>query len=159
MTLRYRRVVVARQFVFESLDVLQRAGLDGLEALVLWLARSERTDYAVTRCWVPLQRSEQSRLGLHLRVDAPELERLDQELYRTGETLIAQVHSHPTLPYHSDLDDARPVVTEVGCLSLVVPYLGFATAADLASWAVYRLQPDGFQRMNPTEINAVIQLR
>ena len=53
--------------------------------------------------------------------------------------LVAQVHSHPSFPYHSDTDDRYPMVTIEGGLSIVVPLFGFCAMTDLRSCAVFRL--------------------
>ena len=79
-----------------------------------------------------------------MRVEADELHRLNVWLYENAERLAIQVHSHPTEAFHSDTDDAYPIVTTLGGLSLVVP--------DFARYgvrgpetALYRLSSAGWQ--------------
>jgi len=75
-------------------------------------------------------------------VDGPELHRINVWLYEHEMTLIAQIHSHPTDAYHSETDDAIPIITTPGGLSLVVP--DFARGpADLTTYAIFRLSESG----------------
>jgi hypothetical protein len=53
-------------------------------------------------------------------------------------SLIAQIHSHPTRAYHSETDDAYPIITKIGGISIVVPDFA-AGDIDLKRWAIYRL--------------------
>lgn len=146
-----RHVRVPRALALRTLDLVQEPGLSGLESLVLWLARFAGTDAVVSDVWQPRQSSSRSRDGLHLHVDGDELARLNEMLYRTGQTLLAQVHTHPLLPYHSDLDDARPVVTEEGAFSIVLPFFGFISLTDLSACAVYQIEDGGFVPLTPSE--------
>lgn len=146
-----RHVRVPRALALRTLDLMQEPGLSGLESLVLWLARFVGTDAVLSDIWQPRQSSRRSRDGLHLHVAGEELARLNEMLYRTGQTLLAQVHTHPLLPYHSDLDDARPIVTEEGAFSIVLPFFGFTSLSDLSACAVYRIEDGGFVRLAPSE--------
>jgi hypothetical protein len=87
---------------------------------------------------IPAQNSYQLESGLLYSVPGEELFRINKLLYEHQLTLIAQVHSHPGAAYHSDTDDAYPIVTVQGGLSIVVPNFGH-DAFDLDDWAVYRL--------------------
>ena len=71
-------------------------------------------------------------------VQGDELNRINRELYSLGLKLIAQIHSHPTEAYHSETDDAFPIVTILGGISVVVPDFG-SRGIDLSTWEVYRL--------------------
>lgn len=67
-------------------------------------------------------------------------------LYDNGQRLGAQVHSHPTRAYHSDTDDAYPIATQRGALSLV-PH--FATDGIRGRGvATYRLTASGWSRQS-----------
>lgn len=43
-----------------------------------------------------------------------------------GELYVARIHSHPAEAFHSPADDANPVLTHEGALSIVVPARGSA---------------------------------
>jgi hypothetical protein len=154
-----RRIVIGRAIALETLDVLQEQGEQGYEAIVLWLARFVGEDAIVKRTWVPRQTATRTEHGLHLRVGGDELDRLNQEIYRSGETLIAQLHTHPSLAYHSELDDGKPIVTEDGAFSIVVPFFGFVSLPDLTACAVYRIEEGEFARLAPSEVAGLFHLR
>jgi len=54
-----------------------------------------------------------------------------EELYR------ARIHSHPGDAFHSAADDANPVITFEGALSIVVPFFGLGLRRGLGACAVY----------------------
>ena len=55
------------------------------------------------------------------------------------ERFVARIHSHPAGAFHSPTDDANPVLTFEGALSIVVPYFGLGLRRGLDACAVYRL--------------------
>lgn len=140
-----------RDAVLKTLDALQEGGEAGLEALVLWLARFRGPDAEITDVWQPKQDSSRTKDGLHLRVGGSELARLNEELFSSGQALLAQVHSHPALAYHSELDDAKPIVTEDGTFSIVMPFFGFISLHDLTACAVFRIEEGVFVPVPPSE--------
>lgn len=154
-----RRIEVRRAIVLQTLDVLQEQGEQGYEAIALWLARVAGDDAVVERVWVPRQTATRTKHGLHLRVGGDELDRLNHELHRNGETLVAQLHTHPGLAYHSELDEGKPIVTEDGAFSIVVPFFGFVSLADLSACAVYRIEVGEFARVAPSEAARLFELR
>ena len=126
-----------------TLEVLYRAGLAGDEAFVVWggVVSGNTIDFVSYR--VPEQTRHQLPSGLLVTVEGDALHALNRELYRAGEVLAGQVHSHPTAAYHSDTDDHFPLVTLTGALSLVVPYFARGGRADIRDWAWYRLVGQG----------------
>lgn len=53
------------------------------------------------------------------------------------ETYAARIHSHPFEAFHSPTDNANPVLTYQGALSIVVPYFGLGLRRGLDACAVY----------------------
>jgi hypothetical protein len=79
-------------------------------------------------------------------------------LFENSMTLIAQLHSHPTEAYHSDTDDAFPIATTVGSLSIVIPDYAREPFSLIRS-AVYRLIPDhGWVFMPPNEVTKLVTI-
>lgn len=123
---------------------LRRAGADGYELFVLWSGIIAKDRFIVSTPHVP--RQESFRLcgrGLLVRVEGEALHKLNAWLYEAGEMLGVQVHAHPTAAFHSATDDAFPIVTALGGLSIV--------AADFCkhgliteTTAAYRLFPEGW---------------
>lgn len=102
-------------------EALRGAGDDGYELFVLWSGVVDGSAFAVRNVHVPRQTSYKTRHGLIVRVEGAELHRLNVWLYENHQQLAVQVHAHPTDAFHSDTDDAYPIVTEEGALSIVVP--------------------------------------
>jgi hypothetical protein len=51
---------------------------------------------------------------------------------------VARIHSHPAEAFHSRADDANPVLTHEGALSIVVPFFGLGLRLGLNACAVLR---------------------
>lgn len=58
------------------------------------------------------------------------------------ELYVARIHSHPYDAFHSAADDANPVLTHEGALSIVVPYFGLGLRRGLDACAVLRREGD-----------------
>ena len=75
-------------------------------------------------------------------VDGDALHEVNVAVFKRGERLLAQVHSHPGRAYHSPMDDRYAVVASPGALSLVVP--DFAVGPfDVGSCAIFKLGRSG----------------
>ena len=138
-------------------EQLREAGATGNERFVLWsgVIRDERL--LVRTMHVPRQRAFRRERGLCVRVEADELHRLNVWLYEHRERLAIQIHSHPTAAFHSDMDDAYPIVTTRGGLSLVVP--DFArNGVRGPGTALYRLSGSVWQGLSPSEARRVLHL-
>ena len=82
-----------------------------------------------------------------MRVDGPELHRLNVWLYEARQVVGVQVHSHPGAAYHSETDDAYPIATLDGSLSIVLPFFG-RDGFGSTDVAVYRLGQDGWLELS-----------
>lgn len=142
---------VSAAIVAETVGVIQEAGLHGYEAFVIWGGRWASSDaIEVTSAYLPTQTPHQSPEGLAVTLDGDALFEANMSMFHRGEILVAQVHSHPTNAFHSDLDDAMPIVTMRGALSGVVPHFGADGSIGFASWAWYRLiEPGRFDMAAP----------
>lgn len=133
--------VVPLELVHQTLKPLQEAGQKQYEAFVLWggrLADGERT-LVFESTYVPEQTTSRTKNGLLVVVDGDALFRVNRAFYERGLILAAQIHSHPTEAYHSDTDDAYPLMTLLGGLSGVVPDFAQGGHDRLDEWAWYRL--------------------
>ena len=135
--------LVPPEIVEETEEALKRAGSEGYELFVVWSGVQNGTLFEVRTPHVPHQTSYRLSSGLCVRVEGQELHRLNVWLYEAGETLAIQVHAHPTEAYHSDTDDAYPIVAALGSVSIVTPDFcrnGLFTNGT----AVYRLERKGW---------------
>lgn len=135
------RFVVPRAAVLEpTVAALRSAGLRGEEAFVVWAGVVE-DDTAVrfTRCLVPEQTPSRTPDGLLVTVGAAALNTINRDCHSAGELMAGQVHTHPTLAYHSGTDDHYPLVTLLGALSVVLPDFAAGGTRRMRDWAFYRL--------------------
>jgi hypothetical protein len=130
--------------VVETTDsALREAGTSGYERFVLWTGSVRDERFSVEHVYIPDQRSYRGEDGLHVRVDAPELNRLNRWLYENKQLLAVQVHSHPKEAYHSETDNRYPIVTTLGGLSIVVPNFG-RDGIRSSGTVAYRLSAEGW---------------
>jgi hypothetical protein len=134
-------VRVPRPVVEDAIDHLATTGSQGLEAVALWAGRMDGDTFEVQSTIIPAQRASRTPHGHQYVVEGVELQRINRHLYRSGLTLVAQLHSHAAEAYHSEADDAHPMVAVLGGVSVVVPDFGLGPIA-LDEWAVYRLLPE-----------------
>lgn len=136
-----KNIYVPQVVINDGHHFLRVAGATGREGLVLWIGRSNGETFNVTELVIPEQRGIRTSDGVCVIIDGDALARLNVDLYKRQLQLIAQVHSHPGIAYHSPMDDEYAIASKIGCLSLVVP--DFATRAfSLAECASYRLGAD-----------------
>lgn len=153
-----KRIVVPSACVEEAHAHLRRVGQRGLEGFALWAGELDGDTFLVRANIIPEQRGLRSDLGVCVVVGGDELHRINVWLYEHNMILIAQLHSHPGEAYHSATDNAYPIATSVGSLSLVVP--DFASEPfSLANCAVYRLLPSrGWVKLSRVEADLLIVL-
>lgn len=146
--------VVGRDVVTRTEEALQRAGHDGYELFVLWSGLIVDDRFIVVTPHVPKQTSYRLESGLCVRVEGPELHKLNVWLFDADEMLGVQVHAHPTDAFHSDTDDAYPIVATLGGLSIVAP--DFCTRGLFtAGTASYRLDDKGWIEQHADVVSVV----
>jgi hypothetical protein len=117
---------------------LVAAGARGLEGMALWAGVESDGRFQIREVIVPQQQGIRSEHGLMVMVEGEELRRINLHLYRSELRLLAQIHSHPTDAYHSDMDNDYAIATALGSLSIVVPDFAVRPFA-IIDCAVYRL--------------------
>ena len=127
----------------ETVDAIRLAGHDGYESFVLWSGTCDDGTFTVARVHFPEQTAYKLAAGLCVRIDGSELHRLNVWLYEAEQVIGVQVHSHPRDAYHSDTDDAYPIATLDGSLSIVLPFFG-RDGWGAPGIAAYRLAPTGW---------------
>lgn len=151
------RLRVPMQIVRETEAALRAAGGQGNELFVLWSGVANDRLFEVRTLHIPQQTAYQLELGLCVRVEGDELYRLNRWFFDTGERLAVQIHAHPTDAYHSATDDAFPIVTALGGLSIVVSNFGRDGLFDSGT-VVYRLSVTGWQELDTTNVERLIQV-
>jgi len=153
-----RKVIVPFKLTSETQRFLRTVGRQRNEGLALWCGTAADEVFEVSQLLIPRQRGVRRPDGVCAIVDSAEMHRINMELYNSGLRMIAQVHSHPTDAYHSEMDDEYAVANTVGSLSLVVP--DFATREfALDDCAIYRLHASGWRELSAAEAKALIEIR
>lgn len=155
-----KQFVLPARVIDLTVGTLQDIGQKGFEAFVLW---GGRVDSGGSRCrfesaYCPQQRTTQSESGLLVEVGGEALFQANRAFFERREILAAQVHSHPTDAYHSEVDDHFPLMTLVGGLSVVIPDFAAGGREGLDDWAWYRLVSLGrWIEIEPKELIAFEQ--
>jgi proteasome lid subunit RPN8/RPN11 len=140
------RLTVGANIIEKTVAYLRPKETDPCEAVVLWLGRNHR----VTEVFKPLQVVTVDSF----RIPFESMRQLMAHLRLARQRVIAQVHTHPGLAFHSEADDEWSIVRHEGAFSLVLPY--FARSTDSKSFlsdaAVYRLNAvDRWTRIEPPD--------
>jgi hypothetical protein len=152
-----RRFRVPKSVIEKTEEALRGAGKDGYELFVLWSGVVDGDVLEIKTPHVPRQSSFRLRSGLLVRVDGDALHKLNAWLYERQELLAVQVHAHPTEAFHSETDDAFPIVTVLGGLSLVA--CDFARHGLLSRGAAaYRLSSHGWQEVRSDDLKALLEV-
>ncbi|WP_228941537.1 hypothetical protein [Nocardioides sp. Leaf374] len=86
---------------------------------------------------IPRQNAHRDTYG-HVNVEVPREGQMDLALALGPDDLyVARIHSHPGDAFHSAADDANPVISFEGGISIVVPFFGLGLRRGLDACAVY----------------------
>lgn len=151
------RIIVPIRFVENVYAHLRNAGNDGVEGVGLWFGRQENDLFTIYASIIPEQKAYRMEEGLLYQVGGEELHRINRWAYEQKLLLLVQLHSHPGRAYHSETDDAFPIVATLGGLSIVVPNFGF-DPIDKKFWKVYRLRLEGWKELTAEETDQLFQI-
>lgn len=139
---------IPAEIIGETEKNLRKAGRNGMELFVLWSGLVRGVEFVARTAHVPRQTAYRLESGLMVRVDGDALHRLNTWLYEHEEVLAVQIHAHPTNAFHSSTDDAYPIVTAEGSISIVAA--DFCRHGLLAeSSAAYRLDKGIWAELDP----------
>lgn len=127
--------------IADTIERIQRRGGMGTEGVMLWLGRRSEVASDVTEAYEPNYWSEEDRFV----VPPKGMSALMDRICDTGHAVVAQVHSHPQLAFHSRADEVWALVKHVGAYSIVLPWFGARTTI-VSFWqdaAVFVMQPNG----------------
>lgn len=86
---------------------------------------------------VPRQNAHRDAYG-HVNVEVPREGQMDLALALGPDDLyVVRIHSHPGDAFHSAADDANPVISFEGGISIVVPFFGLGLRRGLDACAVF----------------------
>ena len=107
---------ITRHLLDLTYQQLRTCGSGRTECQVLWVSNWAQPAH-VTSVIHPTHGAHAG--GFHL--DDQWLHRFWLELSYRNEGIRAQIHTHPGAAFHSEIDDAFPIVHSAGFLSLVIP--------------------------------------
>lgn len=89
---------------------------------------------------IPRQNANRDAFG-HVNVEVPREGQMELALALGPDDLyVARIHSHPGDAFHSAADDANPVISFEGAISIVVPFFGLGLRRGLDACAVYQFR-------------------
>ncbi len=127
---------VPRSVLREARELLAGPGVEGDEAVVLWLgAIASATHARVLAAYFPRQITYRSRRGLAVEIPPDERTRIALSL-PGGIFVLAKLHTHAGRAYHSPTDAANPYLNHEGAVAITVPDFAQAPVLDLTGCSV-----------------------
>lgn len=127
---------LAKAVLDETFRTLRDCGRAECECAVYWTGPA--IDDSVDRIEHPLHR----RSPFGYQVDDQWLTEFWGRLAKEERSIKAQIHTHPSLAFHSITDDQWPIVSQAGFLSIVIPDYATGMATFDRTW-IGRLTEDG----------------
>lgn len=146
-------LVVPLEAWARTLQTIRTFGDENSEALVFWGGVVVADSLQVTAVYMPVHKPQ----GWRVRLTDVESRWLVRRLAERDEKLVAQVHSHPELAFHSPGDEARAASFHAGYMSIVVPRFG-SGVEDLAECAVFEFDGARFIAVAPGEVERRVRL-
>jgi hypothetical protein len=126
---------VRESVLTETGEFLRLAGSRCAEGVVLWIGQTIDANVRVNRLAIPQQIASR----WHFEVPLAERVRIALSL-QDGEQVVAQIHSHETVAFHSFTDDRKAIIDRKWALSVVVPDFCRDGLTDLRRAAVFTLR-------------------
>jgi hypothetical protein len=143
------RVLIPTAVLNKAREFFEESGADGREGTGMLAARPAPDGWLVTAFRAPDQHAGDS--GGWVEVTASGKLDLAANL-AADERWVARIHSHPADAFHSAVDDANPVITAEGSLSIVVPYFGLGLRRGLSRCAIYERRNGLWRQLAQEEI-------
>jgi hypothetical protein len=145
--------MISREVMDETKEYLKFSTRAHTELVILWSGLIEDKVARVVSVWLPKQYVNSG----FFEIPGDELFELNKAIYERGERLIAQVHTHPTLAFHSDVDSEFAVTAMEGGLSIVVPDFGQTPLDSLSKCAYFRFHSGRWGRLSRTEARSLVR--
>jgi hypothetical protein len=131
----------------ETQRLLQARSRSGSEAYTVWVGELQPKRAVVWEVW-PVDAEADSR---HAQISFDDVLKLGARVAISKWFIVAQLHTHGGQAFHSQTDDAYPISSQVGFLSIVVP--NFGSDPPGVGWAYYEHEGAGRWRPIPaTEV-------
>jgi len=155
MSFKYiENVLVPSRVIDKTCKFFQKLGSEEKEAVSLWVGRSNDNTFYIKEVMLPKQISN----NFFFYVSENELDRINRELYKKNLRMIAQIHTHRGIAFHSSIDDEYPIVTTLGGFSIVLPNYGFVSTNNFHEFVIFQLTEHGWIELTQKEISAIFSL-
>lgn len=148
----FEEFFVPRHVVELSQPLLAEPGLEGYEAVVVWVGRLRgEKSVDIVEVIRPAQIAKRSSMGCSVEIPPEALTDLIRVL-EEGCFIAARLHTHPSEAYHSELDDTNMLISHAGAMSIVVPFFA-RDPISLKRCSVNELTRDaGWVELPPDEV-------
>ena len=128
------RYDVPSTILIESAELLRSLSGGVRESVILWAGTVHNRQACIRRIVVPRQLATPK----HFEVPLDERHRIARDLSISGERLLAQLHTHPGVAFHSRTDDRLALPRRTGAISIVVPDFAASWDGNLREASVNR---------------------
>jgi hypothetical protein len=155
--LRLTQYLVPQRVLDDTRSFLQNRGRELYEGTALWVGRSKREAVEILRLFIPEQIAVSDEDGASVDLTPRAHYTLTDNLF-IDEQFHVRIHAHPRKAYHSPRDDANPILTHDGALSVVVPYFG-RDPIQMDRCAVYIYErPYGWLQLPPAAVRTTFEI-
>jgi hypothetical protein len=143
------RVNITKDILRTTFQILRDCGRGRTECAVFWSGPANSA--LVDGVEHPIH--ERSPFGYE--VETNWLTGFCQRLASSNRSVKVQVHTHPTVAFHSLTDDRWPIVSQPGFLSIVIPTFAMGKPSLEGAW-IGRLRADGKWRRVSSAVEAIV---
>jgi hypothetical protein len=143
------RVNITEDILRTTFQILRDCGRGHTECAVFWSGPANNA--LVDGVEHPIH--ERSPFGYE--VETNWLTDFCKRLGSSNRSVKVQVHSHPTIAFHSTTDDTWPIVSQPGFLSIVIPTFAMGEPSLKGAW-IGRLRADGKWRRARSSVEIVV---
>ena len=139
--------IVSKSALEKTIEFLKISEKEQSEVVILWSGEIKGRTARIKTAWLPFQYSD---VGFFM-IPGDELFKLNRSIFEYGERLVAQVHTHPTLAFHSDTDSEYSVTSMENGLSIVVPHFGATNINSYLECAYYIYKDGKWVKLSPSD--------
>lgn len=144
---------VSSKVVKETKEYLRLSSRIQTELVILWSGVVKDGFAYVRSAWLPKQYASPGFFA----IPGDELFELNKTIYEIGEQIVAQVHTHPTLAFHSETDSEFAITAMEGGLSIVIPDFGDESLESLSKCAYFRFMSGHWNKLSQSEVKRLVR--
>lgn len=151
-----RRLVIRKSLVENTFVLLAGPGEEGFEAATLWLGSVlSEVEARVEQVYFPRQIVYRTVHGLAVEIPVEEWTDLALRL-PPGRFVLAKLHTHGGLAYHSDVDAENPYLCHEGAISITIPNFAQTPPGSLGECSVNVLRLGRWRELSLAEVRKTI---